>query len=100
MAEKHPEEQAAELQVPTCYANGVQFQISPYDMIWTFSLNTASGPPQPQTRVMMSLEHAVVATMILRRVLREYYKSSGASVQIHPTVLKDQQLDEEEPLWK
>ena len=47
----------------------------------------------------MSLEHAMVMTMVMRRILREHVHRTGVSPKVPDEVMRDLQLDEEEPLW-
>jgi hypothetical protein len=91
-------DQQLQADVPTCYANGVAVGISPYDLSMVFALNIGSQG-KSQTRVIMSLEHAVVMVMVLRRALREHIKRTGITPTVPGEVMRDLQLDEEEPLW-
>ena len=87
-----------EAEAPTFYANTLAVGVSPYDVTLMFGLR--AGPtPTPQARIMMSLEHAVVMTMIMRRTLRELAKQEGIEPTVPKKVMRDLQLDEEEPLW-
>ena len=83
---------------PTFYANQVALGISPYDVSFMFGLRTGERP-QAQARIIMSLEHAVVMAMVLRRTLREHVKRTGVVPTVPKEVMRDLQLDEEEPLW-
>lgn len=85
-------------EVPTYYANNLAIGISPYDLSMIFGLRVRQQA-QPQARVIMSLEHAVVMTMILRRSLREHARGTGVTPTVPKDVMRDLQLDEEEPLW-
>lgn len=84
--------------VPTHYANSVAFAVSPFDVTLAFGLRTGETI-SPQTKVIMSLEHAVVMLLIARRVLREHAKNNGVEIKIPESVMRDLQLDEEDPLW-
>jgi len=90
---------AGDADVPTFYSNTVGFGVSPYDLTITFGQRIADGPVTAQTRVIMSLEHAVVTLMVGRRILREYCKSSEVDVKLPAALLRELQLNEEEPLW-
>lgn len=95
---KRSAEEALRGEAPTYYANTVGIGISPYDLSLVFGLRIGEEP-QPQARIIMSLEHAVVMTMILRRSLREHVKNTGVQPTVPEAVMKDLQLTEEEPLW-
>ncbi len=85
-------------EAPTFYANTVGLGISAYDLTLMFGQQIGETR-QPQARVIMSLEHAMVMTMILRRSLREHVKSTGVTPTVPESVMRDLQLTEEEPLW-
>jgi len=93
-----PSVEALGAEAPTYYSNTLALGISPYDVSLMFSLRTAERP-EPQVRIIMSLEHAVVMTLILRRTLREHIKRTGVQPTVPPDVMRELQLDEEEPLW-
>lgn len=93
-----PIDDALVAEVPTYYANNLSIGISPYDLSMIFALRVRQQA-EPQARVIMSLEHALVMTMVLRRVLREHVRSTGVTPKIPQNVMRDLQLDEEEPLW-
>lgn len=86
-------------EIPTYYANSVAIGISPYDLSLIFGLRVREDI-QPQARLIMSLEHALVMTMVLRRSLREHVRSTGVTPKVPNQVMRDLQLDEEEPLWR
>jgi hypothetical protein len=91
-------DQQLQADVPSYYANSVAVGISPYDLSMVFGLNIPNQV-KSQARVVMSLEHAVVMVMVLRRVLREHVKRTGITPTVPGEVMRDLQLDEEEPLW-
>lgn len=91
-------EQQAKADVPTEYANNMAAQISPYDMSLVFGLRMGDGV-EPKFRVVMSLEHAMVMLMVLRRAMREHVKSSGVTLELPEALLREMQLNEESPLW-
>ena len=84
--------------VPTYYANSVSLGISPYDLTLVFGVR-AGNQVKALIRMITSLEHAVVMTMVLRRSLREHTKMTGIEPKVPIEVMRDLQLDEEEPLW-
>jgi hypothetical protein len=84
--------------VPTFYANSLGVGLSPYDFTLVFGLRVGDDI-QPQTRVIMSLEHALVMLMVGRRVLREHARANGVTPTLPQEVMRDLQLDEEDPLW-
>lgn len=85
--------------VPTNYANSLALAITPFDLSLIFGQRFGEQPPVPSTRVVMSHEHALVMLLILRRAMREHFKSTGTEPKIPESVLKELQLNEESPLW-
>lgn len=85
-------------EAPTFYTNSVAVGISAYDLTLMFGQQIGDSR-QPQARVIMSLEHAMVMIMILRRSLREHVKTTGVNPTVPEAVMRDLQLSEEEPLW-
>lgn len=90
--------EALSADVPTYYTNSMSVGISPYDVSVVFGVQTAESA-RTDVRIMMSLEHAVVMTMVLRRVLRENASRTGITPKVPDTIMRDMQLDEEETLW-
>ena len=91
-------EDALGADVPTYYANTLAVGISPYDLSMIFGLRVRQEG-QPVARVIMSLEHALVMIMVLRRSLREHVRGTGVTPRVPDDVMRDLQLNEEEPLW-
>lgn len=85
-------------EAPTFYANSVGLGISAYDLTLMFGQQIGENR-EPQARIIMSIEHAMVMTMIMRRSLREHVKSTGVNPTVPEAVMRDLQLTEEEPLW-
>ncbi|MDP3939507.1 MAG: hypothetical protein Q8R92_15415 [Deltaproteobacteria bacterium] len=84
--------------VPSYYANAMALTITPFDVAFTYGIRTGESLVS-QARVIMSLEHAMVMLMVARRALREHVKRTGVSISIPPEVMRELQLDEEQPLW-
>jgi hypothetical protein len=88
----------ADESIPSIYSNSMAMTITPFDVAFTFGIRSGASVT-PQSRVIMSLEHAMVMLMVARRHLREHVKRTGVTVTIPPEVMHDLQLDEEQPLW-
>jgi hypothetical protein len=69
--------------VPEIYADSAQISSSPFGVAMSLGTNPPhhSGPNPPQMRtqivVRMSLEHAKVVAMLLRRQLKEFERHNG-----------------------
>lgn len=81
--------------VPDIYTDGVSVGLSPFDAVLQFtlrnSINIAENPqqamkPEPIAFVRMSLEHAKVAAILLRKVLKQHEDQQNAKIPIHPSV--------------
>jgi hypothetical protein len=77
--------------LPGYYANAVQTAISPFDMTFIFSDQqpeiTEAGvrtAQHPVCAVKMSLEHAKVMAIILRKTLKEHEDTLGGPIALHP----------------
>lgn len=92
----------ADDRVPDVYCDGISMAQSPYGLAITFSLSPSSpsplpGQPQPEPQaiVRMSLEHAKVMTMSLRRALKQYeLEHLGDSIKVPRAVMQSLNLSE------
>ena len=92
--EKHDE-------IPDIYCNGVQMGISPYDLTIELQLNSPPKEGEKQVaalvgKVRMSLEHAKVFAIMLRKHLRGYEDQAGGPIRVHPEFLKGLGISREE----
>lgn len=90
-------------QVPDIYCNGVEMGISPYDLTIELQLNSPSKGGDKQApaqvvvgRVRMSLEHAKVFAIILKKNLKGYEDKTGGLIRVHPDLLKGLGVSREE----
>ncbi len=83
---------------PTYYTNAVALAVSPFDLTFAFGLRTGAGI-DPQAKIVMSLEHAMVMLLVTRRSLREHLTREGIEIKLPEAVMRELQLDEESPLW-
>ena len=78
-------------QVPDIYCNGVQMGVSPYDLMIELQRisPTAGGEPKPVLvgKVRMSLEHAKVFAIMLRKTLKDYEDQTKGAIPMHPNLL-------------
>ncbi len=94
--------------VPDIYCDGVQIAMTPYDVLLMLTQNKpalgATSPqahqiqvqPQPVGLVRMSLEHAKVLTMLLKRNLRAYEDKADASIPLDPDTSRRLGISKEE----
>lgn len=87
-------------EVPDVYCDGIQVSISPFDVVLQLSQRPAmpgtSQPPKSVGYVRMSLEHAKVTAIILRKVLRQHEETQGHEIVLHPNVYQQMGLSKEE----
>lgn len=85
---------------PDLYADGVQFGLSPFTVTLQFTVAPAgqSGVVQPikLANVRMSIEHAKVMAILLRKQLKQYEQSMGAPVQLHPQLYQQLGISRQE----
>jgi hypothetical protein len=86
---------------PDIYCNAVQMGISPYDL--TIELQLNSPPKEKEAlegvvvgKVRMSLEHAKVFAIMLRKHLKGYEDQTGGAIRVHPDLLKELGISREE----
>ena len=89
--------------VPDIYVDQFTLAQSPYGIALSFSLSHPSpGPAQrpvgePKAVIRMSLEHAKVMALILRKQLKQYeLETIGELIRIPRNVLQQMQLSEDD----
>jgi hypothetical protein len=65
-------------EVPRFYVNQVNVSASPFDVALDFGFRVGDEDPEPQVRVLMSLEHAASLRAILAGLLDAYEREVGA----------------------
>ena len=77
-------------ETPDIYITGVQFSVSPFDMAMLFQLRPAAPssttPPEAVGTVRMSLEHAKVMAILLKKVLKNHEEAQGSPIVLHPQI--------------
>ncbi len=73
------------------YIDGFQMGIAPFSVALAFGISPAPGSgspqaPKPLVTIRMSVEHAKVMTIIMRRQLKQYEESLGQPIPIPPQV--------------
>lgn len=89
------------VEIPDIYCNGVEMGISPYDLTIELQLNSPPKGSEAQApdvvgRVRMSLEHAKVFAIILKKHLKGYEDQTGGFIRVHPDLLKGLGVSKEE----
>lgn len=86
-------------EVPDFYTDQFVMSLSPYGVTCIFYLTSPEPPPPGQppgrrelVRLRMSLEHAKVMAMLMRRQLKEYEHESGATIAIPFALYRDLDL--------
>ncbi len=87
-------------EVPDIYCNSAEMGITPYDLLIELQRTSPakSGEPNvvPVGRVRMSLEHAKVFAIVLRKNLKGYEDQTGGPIRVHPNLLKELGISREE----
>lgn len=100
LATPFPESYAMAEEPLDLYADGVQFQISPFSVIMAFTLapvgQSGTTPAVRVVTVRTSLEHAKAMAIILRKQLKNYEDGSGSHIPLHPNVWQSLGLSKQE----
>jgi hypothetical protein len=73
--------------VPELYADGVQVGLGPFGAILSFTIQPAHGAGTAPVRVCnmrMSVEHAKVMAILLKKQLKVYEQQLGQDIPLHP----------------
>lgn len=77
-----------EASVPELYADGVQIGLSPFGVTLSFAMQpagqTGAMAPIKVCNLRMSLEHAKVLAMMLRKQLKNFEEQMGDDIPLHP----------------
>jgi hypothetical protein len=75
--------------IPEFYADGLQVGINPFTTVLAFiqqPLQVGTSPPTRVANVRMSLEHAKVMAIILRKQLKQFEQGMGNEIPLHPSL--------------
>ncbi len=74
--------------VPEFYADGFQLAVNPYTAVLVFMQQPLQVGNQPNRVAIMrmSLEHAKVMAIILRKQVKQFEQSMGHDIELHPTL--------------
>lgn len=90
----------ADDQVPELYCDGVQVGLSPFTAIFSLTMQpagqTGQMPPIRVANVRMSLEHAKVLAILLRKQLKGFEAQMGAEIQLHSQLYQQLGLSRQE----
>src|SRR5262245_26420686 len=85
---------------PDIYCNGVQFTLSPFDILLQLMRNDPmagrGAPAQTVGYVRMSLEQAKVFSILLRKALKNHEDAQGMPIFLHPQIYQQMGLSREE----
>jgi uncharacterized protein DUF3467 len=74
------------MEEPVVYSDGIQVGISPFTVTLGFTVAPQAQPgtqaPTPVATVRMSLEHAKVMAIILRKQLKQFEEQLGAEIAL------------------
>ena len=75
--------------IPDVYCDGVAVQVSPFGLVLNLTQSSPTpGTQQPKTAayVRMSLEHAKVMTIMLRKIIKQTEEQQGSPIVLHPQI--------------
>ncbi|MFH1140450.1 MAG: hypothetical protein V1724_02005 [Chloroflexota bacterium] len=88
-----------EQNTPDVYCDGMQIQVSPFGIILQLTQippTPGTVPPKSVAYVRMSLEHAKVVAIVLRRVLKQHEDTQGGAIVLHPQLYQQLGISRQE----
>ena len=86
--------------VPELYADGVQIGLGPFGAVLAFVMQPAGGPgtmaPTRVCNMRMSVEHAKVLAILLRKQVKAYEAQIGQELPLHPQLYTQLGLSRQE----
>jgi len=77
-------------ETPNVYSDGVGIGVSPFTVQLAFTMappgQAGTMAPVSVATVRMSLEHAKVLAMLLKRQLKAFEEAMGTPIQLHPQI--------------
>lgn len=77
-------------EAPDLYTDGVQIGLSPFGVTLAFAMQpagqTGTMAPIKVCNLRMSLEHAKVLAIMLKKQLKNFEENMGEDIPLHPTV--------------
>ena len=88
-------------EVPELYTDAVRIQLSGFGVLLScglqpFGAAAGSSVPTPVCNLRMSLEHAKVLAILLRKQIRAFEENQGAEVMLHPDMAKGLGISKQE----
>jgi len=85
-AATNPEVRAMSDQVPDLYTDSVQIATGPFGVILVLGMQTgqAGSAPDKIANLRMSLEHAKILAIMLKKQLKVFEEQIGADIPLHP----------------
>lgn len=81
------------MEVPEVYCDGMQIGLSPYTAILSLTRQSPGGdhtsPATKVANVRMSLEHAKVMAIMLRKQLKNFEAQAGIEIQLPQKLYQD-----------
>ncbi len=87
-------------EIPELYCDGVQVGLSPFTAIFSLTMQpagqTGAMAPLKVANVRMSLEHAKVLAIMLRKQIKSFEAQMGVDIQLHPQLYQQLGLSRQE----
>jgi hypothetical protein len=83
---------AEQFVIPEFYADGLAVETSPFTVSLNFSIVSLQSR-RPVGTVRMSPAHAKLATILLKRIIKEAESKWGMPIDLPPGMLADRQID-------
>ena len=86
--------------VPELYTDGVQVGLSPFTAVLGFTMQpagqTGAMAPIRVANLRMSLEHAKVMAIVLRKQLKSFEEQMGETIPLHPQLYQQLGISRQE----
>ena len=87
-------------QTPNLYADSVQMSTTPFGVVMMFGMRphaqTGTVPVIEVCNLRMSLEHAKVLAMMLKKQIKTFEDSMGEKIPLHPQIWQQMGLSKQE----
>lgn len=87
-------------ETPELYSDGVQVGLTPFTALLAFTMQpagqTGTTPPLRVANIRMSLEHAKVMAIVLRKQLKTFEEQMGVDIPLHPQLYQQLGLSRQE----
>lgn len=85
--------------VPDVFSDGLGVNVSPFGLVLKFTMSNpekGTEAPKPVVYIRTSLEHAKVASILLKKVLKQHEDTQGSPIVLHPQLYQNLGISKQE----